>query len=318
MTDFNLSPSFTNTYLTIYLGDKMQKNIEKERKILNGFTYFFIIVNLILACIYMAKFMDIGREAKKESELLNLIEIGEAQNANGEENDSEQVDTEDKVDNNEKSENNNSEEDENVKDATKEEIDATERMFKVGKLQEGNEDIVGWIEIEETNINYPVLQGNDNEYYLTHNYKKEKSQKGSIFLDAEYDWSIPSNNLLIYGHNIMNDLMFKDLLKYADKEFYKEHPVIRFTTKENDGEYEIISAFKSKVFNKSDTNVFRYYNFMNAETEAEYNEFVENSKKASLYDIEATAEYGDELITLITCSYHTTDGRFVVIGREKK
>ena len=262
--------------------------------------------------------MNIGREAKKESELLNSIKIGEAQNENGEENDSEQVDTEDKVDNNEKSENNNSEEDENVKDATKEEIDATERMFKVGKLQEGNEDIVGWIEIEETNINYPVLQGDDNEYYLTHNYKKEKSPKGSIFLDAEYDWSIPSNNLLIYGHNIMNDLMFKDLLKYADKEFYKEHPVIRFTTKENDGEYEIISAFKSKVFNKSDTNVFRYYNFMNAETEAEYNEFVENSKKASLYDIEATAEYGDELITLITCSYHTTDGRFVVIGREKK
>ena len=103
-----------------------------------------------------------------------------------------------------------------------------------------------------------------------------------------------------------------------DWEFYKEHPVIRFTTKENDGEYEIISAFKSKVFNKSDTNVFRYYNFMNAETEAEYNEFVENSKKASLYDIEATAEYGDELITLITCSYHTTDGRFVIVARKEE
>lgn len=286
----------------------MQKDIERKRKILNGFIYFFIILNLILACVYMVKFMDIGREAKRESELLNSIEIGEAQNANGEENDSEQVDTEDKVDNNEKSENNNSEEDE---------IEATERMIKVEKLQEENEDIVGWIEIEETNINYPVLQGDDNEYYLTHNYKKEKSQKGSIFLDAEYDWSIPSNNLLIYGHNIINDLMFKDLLKYADEDFYKEHPVIRFTTKEHDREYEIISAFKSKVFNKSDTNVFRYYNFMNAETEAGYNEFVENAKKASLYDIEATAEYGDELITLITCSYHTTDGRFVVIGREK-
>lgn len=277
----------------------MQK--DKERKILNSLIYFFIIVNLIFSCIYIAKFMDIVREAKKESELLNSIEIGEAQNANEKENDDEQVVKE--------SENNNSEEDEN---------EATERMLKVEKLQEENEDIVGWIEIEETNINYPVLQGDDNEYYLTHNYKKEKSQKGSIFLDADYDWSIHSNNLLIYGHNIMNDLMFKDLLKYADEEFYKEHPIIRFTTKEHDGEYEIISAFKSRVFNKSDTNVFRYYNFINAETEAEYNEFVENAKKASLYDTNINAEYGDKLITLITCSYHTTDGRFVVIGREKK
>ena len=287
----------------------MQKNVKRKRKILNCLIYFFIVVNLILACIYIAKFMDIGREAKIESELLDSIEIGEIKNANREENES---------NNNEENQAIN-EKEENVKNKNKErEIEATERMIKVEKLQEENEDIVGWIEIEDTNISYPVLQGKDNEYYLNHNYKKEKSQKGSIFLDADYDWSIPSNNLIIYGHNIVNDLMFKDLLKYANEEFYKEHPVIRFTTKENDGEYEIISAFKSKVFNKSDTNVFRYYNFINAETEEEYNEFVENAKKVSLYDIEETTEYGDELMTLITCSYHTTDGRFVVIGREKK
>ena len=287
----------------------MQKNVKRKRKILNCLIYFFIVVNLILAWIYIAKFMDIGREAKIESELLDSIEIGEIKNANREENES---------NNNEENQAIN-EKEENVKNENKErKKEETERMLKVEKLQEENEDIVGWIEIEDTNISYPVLQGKDNEYYLNHNYKKEKSQKGSIFLDANYDWSIPSNNLIIYGHNIVNDLMFKDLLKYANEEFYKEHPVIRFTTKENDGEYEIISAFKSKVFNKSDTNVFRYYNFINAETEEEYNEFVENAKKASLYDIEETAEYGEELITLITCSYHTTDGRFVVIGREKK
>lgn len=298
---------------------------DRERKILKCLIYFFIIINLILAYIYITKFMNIGREAKKESELLNSIEIEEFQTEMGKENllelkddknNNEQVDEE----NYENGKNNDSnKEDKNTKNNNgTDNEEETERMLKVEKLQEENEDIIGWIEIEGTNINYPVLQGNDNEYYLTHNYKKEKSEKGSIFLDSEYDWSIPSNNLLIYGHNIMNDLMFKDLLKYADKEFYKEHPVIRFTTKEHDGEYEIISAFKSRVFNKTDTNVFKYYNFMNEETEAEYNEFVENAKKASLYEIEATAEYGDELITLITCSYHTTDGRFVVIGREKK
>ena len=193
----------------------------------------------------------------------------------------------------------------------------TERMLKVKKLQEENTDIVGWIEIEDTNINYPVLQGEDNAYYLNHNYKKETSQKGSIFLTKDYDWNLPSTNLLIYGHNIMNGQMFQDLLKYADEEFYKDHPLIRFTTQNEDKEYEIISAFKSRVFYKSEQNVFRYYDFVNAENEEEYNEFVKNAKEASLYDIGKTAEYGDQLITLVTCSYHTEDGRFVVIGREK-
>ena len=193
----------------------------------------------------------------------------------------------------------------------------TERMLKVKKLQEENTDIVGWIEIEGTNINYPVLQGEDNAYYLNHNYKKETSQKGSIFLTKDYDWNLPSTNLLIYGHNIMNGQMFQDLLKYADEEFYKDHPLIRFTTQNEDKEYEIISAFKSRVFYKLEQNVFRYYDFVNAQNEEEYNEFVKNAKEASLYDIETTAEYGDQLITLVTCSYHTEDGRLVVIGKEK-
>ena len=75
-------------------------------------------------------------------------------------------------------------------------------MLKVKELKEENQDIVGWLEIEDTNINYPVLQGKDNEYYMTHNYKKQKSKNGSIFLDKDYDWNIKGNNLLMYGHNL--------------------------------------------------------------------------------------------------------------------
>lgn len=100
------------------------------------------------------------------------------------------------------------------------------------------------------------------------------------------------------------------------KEFYQEHPIIRFTTNKEDAEYEIISAFKSKVYYKTEKNVFRYYFFVNVKTEAEYNEFVQNAKKASLYDIDKTAEFGDQLITLSTCSYHIEDGRFAVVGRK--
>ena len=189
-------------------------------------------------------------------------------------------------------------------------------MLQVKELQAQNADIVGWLEIENTNINYPVLQGTDNSYYMTHNYKKENSKNGSIFLDANYNWNIPSNNLLIYGHNLGNGMMFQELLKYEKESFYQEHPVIRFTTAEEDAEYEIISAFKSRVYHKSEKNVFRYYFFLNSESEEEYNQFVKNAKNVSLYPIDETANYGDQLITLSTCSYYVEDGRFAVVGRK--
>lgn len=193
----------------------------------------------------------------------------------------------------------------------------TERMLQVEELQKTNSDIVGWLEIENTGINFPVLQTTDNSYYMTHDYEKNYSSHGSIFLDKDYDWDIPSSNLLIYGHNITTGAMFNELLKYNDEKYYKEHPTIRFTTNKEDAEYEIIAVFKSRVYYKSEQNVFRYYYFINAENEEEYNEYVENAKKASLYDTGETAKYGDQLITLSTCSYHTEDGRFAIVARKE-
>ena len=269
--------------------------------------YIFLIIVIVLSIIYIAKFFLMRQEAIEESELLNSIEIEE---------NSKEVQTE-MEGNDVGRENQEEKQAEKQEDEEENSNRVTERMLKVEKLQEENEDIVGWIEIEDTNINYPVLQGEDNEYYLTHNYKKEKTEKGSIFLSAEYEWSVPSNNFLIYGHNILYGQMFQDLLKYEEKDFYEAHPIIRFTTEQEDMEFEIISVFKSRVFYKSEKNVFRYYNFINAQTEAEYMEFINNTKDASLYAIDTTAEYGDQLITLITCSYHEKDGRFVVIGRKK-
>mgnify|MGYP002646523376 CR=1 FL=1 len=159
-----------------------------------------------------------------------------------------------------------------------------ERIKQVKTLKSENSDIIGWIEIENTKINYPVLQSTDDEYYLTHNYKKEKTEKGSIFLSKDYNWDRPSDNLQIYGHNLGNGEMFQELLKYTDEKFYKEHPNIRFTTANEDSIFEIIAVFKSKVYYKSDKDVFRYYYFINAETEKEYNDFIENAKKAAFQD----------------------------------
>ncbi len=265
--------------------------------------YIIFMTIIIISALYIFKFYKMSNEATEESQLLNEIDLETQEKANNSSNDIETKNNEADGNTSKNIENNN--------------IVTTERMLKVKKLQKENDDIVGWLEIEDTNINYPVLQGDDNEFYLNRNYKKEKSEKGSIFLDAKYNWNIPSNNLLIYGHNIINGLMFQDLLKYESQDFYKKHPNIKFTTEKDDKEYEIISVFKSRVYYKAEKNVFRYYDFINAKKEEDYMEFVKNAKKASIYDTETTAKYGDELITLVTCSYHIEDGRFVVIGREK-
>ena len=275
---------------------------KKKEKILKGLIYFFIVINIILACIYIIMTFSIKKEAIEESDLLNSINIDENIILSNDE----------YIEGN-LIESQNKQEIDNEKDINK----PTERMLKVKKLQEINSDIVGWIQIDGTNINYPVLQGEDNEYYLDHNYKEQKTEKGSIFLDKSYNWDIESNNLIIYGHNLVNGQMFKDLLKYVKEDFFQKHKNIRFTTEKEDKEYEIISAFKSKVYNQAEKNVFRYYDFINSKSEKDYNSFVKQAKNASLYDTKNTAKYGDELITLITCAYHVDDGRFVVIAGEK-
>ena len=259
------------------------------------FIFLVLILLIILSIIYIIGFFSSKKEAIEESNLLNTYDNYIVEETSKED--------ENQTSNEEYTE-------------IKEEV--TERMLQVRKLKEENEDVVGWLEIPNTSVNYPVLQGIDNEYYMTHNYKKEKSKNGSIFLDSKYDWTIPSSNLLIYGHNLNNGTMFQELLKYSSETFYIQHPKIRFTTVDEDAEYEIISVFKSRVYYNTEKDVFRYYYFINAETEMEYNEFVENSKKASLYNIDATAQYNEQLITLSTCSYHVKDGRFVVVGKKDK
>ena len=192
----------------------------------------------------------------------------------------------------------------------------TERMLQLEELQKENEEIIGWLEIEGTNINYPVLQTSDNDYYLTHNYKKEKASTGSIFLDKDFDLINGSSNYLIYGHRNKSGLMFEDLIKYAEEDFYKEHTKIKFTTNKDDSIYERLSVFYSRVYYKSEQNVFRYYYFVNANNEQEYNDFVNNAKKVSLYDTGVTAKYGDQLLTLSTCEYSQEDGRFAVVCKK--
>lgn len=205
---------------------------------------------------------------------------------------------------------------EDDKNGNKEQVEIS-RIDKLNKLRIENPEIVALIEIEGTNINYPVMQTNNNDYYMTHNYKKEYSKDGSLFLDKAYDWDIPSTNLLIYGHNnIGSTEMFVELLKYKKEDFYKSHKTIKFTTTNEESEYEIIAVFKSRVYYKHEKDVFRYYYFIHANNESEFNNFVSSAKEASLYNIESSAKYGDQLMTLSTCEYSVKDGRFAVVARK--
>lgn len=192
----------------------------------------------------------------------------------------------------------------------------TEKMLQLEELQKENNEIIGWLEIEDTNINLPVCQTTDNDFYLTHNYKKEKSKGGSLFLDKNFDLINGSSNYLIYGHRNTQGLMFEDLLKYSKEDFYNNHKTIKFTTNKDDSVYEIMSVFYSRVYYKKEKDVFRYYNFVNANNEEEYNDFVNNCKKSSIYDTGVTANYGDQLLTLSTCEYSQEDGRFVVVAKK--
>ena len=251
--------------------------MKKVNKKITLLIYFVLVSLIIISIIYIIREFYWKKEAVEETKIVDTIEVDESK-------------------------------------VTKE---STKRMIQVKSLQQENSDVVGFLEIENTNISYPVVQGNDNEYYMTHNYKKEKSKNGAIFLDKDYDWNIPSNNYLIYGHNLNNGTMFQELLKYANESYYKEHPTISFTTADEEGVYDIISIFRSKVYYTSD-NVFKYYFFINPKTKEEYNDYIKNIKEISLYNIEQTSDYGTQLITLSTCSYHVKDGRFVIVGAKKE
>ena len=191
----------------------------------------------------------------------------------------------------------------------------TENMLKVKKLQEENADVKGWIQIEDTSINYPLLQGTDNEFYIKNNYKKEEDKYGSIMINKNSDLKNKNSNVIIYGHNMLDDKMFQNLLKYTDKSFYDEHSIVKITTEEEEMQYQIMYAFKSRVFYKSEKNVFRYYQYYNFDNENQYNEYLENCKKIQLYDTGVSATYGEQILTLITCEYSQENGRMVVVAK---
>lgn len=187
-------------------------------------------------------------------------------------------------------------------------------LSKYKSLLDKNKNLIGWIKIDDTNIDYPVMKSlnGKGDFYLDHNFEGKEDRNGTLFLDDACDPFAPSDNLIVYGHNMKSGEMFGELDRYKDRSFYENHKKIRFDTIYREGIYEVMFAFQSKIYSEAEIT-FKYYQFIECNSEQEFASGMKAMAEMSLYDTGLTAEYGDELLTLSTCDYDEQEGRFVVV-----
>lgn len=181
-----------------------------------------------------------------------------------------------------------------------------------------NEDMAAWLVVEDTMIDYPVMQTmEDEEYYLHRDFYGEPDNSGCLLLDTDssLDESSATSNLIIHGHNMKIGTMFGDLDLYKESDYWQEHQYVKLYTKNELREYQVIAVFYSQVYYPED-HVFKYYKFFQADTEESFDDFYLNIKSLSLYDTGVEAQLGDQFLTLSTCAYHVEEGRFVVVCKE--
>lgn len=190
----------------------------------------------------------------------------------------------------------------------------TENPYKDYFLQ--NEDMAAWLYVDGTRMDYPVMwTPRDEEYYLLKDFEGNYDKNGCLILDTDSSLDPVTTNLIIHGHNMRSGAMFGDLMDYEDEEFARDHAVMLLYTPEGIRTYEVLAAFYSQVYKKTD-EVFKFYKFFQADTQEEFDDFYDNIRELSLYDTGVTAEFGDRFLTLSTCAYHVENGRFVVVAKE--
>lgn len=282
----------------------------KNKDILISLT--ILLVTILVASSYYV-ISNLMKE-KKENDMLKDLgqEIVTDNVSNNVENN-----LQDKTDEN--SENNSNEIDQNLNQKSK---TTNYSSIDLKSLKIKNSDLVGWIKVDGTYINYPVMQ--NGQFYLHRNFYKKYSQLGTPFLqedcyineNSKTINSRTSDNLIIYGHHIKSGKMFADLVKYQNYNFHKKHKYINFYTLENgetkENTYEICYALKTTANEKG----FKFYSYTKFYDEEEFNFFVENCRKRELYSTGVETKYGDKFVTLVTCEYSQKNGRMVVIARK--
>ena len=194
-------------------------------------------------------------------------------------------------------------------------VKVPEVLDEYAGLYAENSDTIGWLKIDGMTIDYVVMQAPDEiNKYLRHDLYGKGSTRGCLFVD-EYCDIFNSDNIIIYGHNMKDGSMFGTLDSYADESFYAEHKIIRFDTIYEKHSYEVVAAISTSIPAK-DEDVFRYYEYTSSNDEETFLDYADFIEKNKLYDTGVEINPGDKLLTLSTCAYHTTDGRFVVVARQ--
>ena len=262
-----------NTELYKLMTTKPRRGCRIVKKVLYVFCIMLLISSILISSYFIYK--ELKENKKQENNFEELIEIVEQTNPE----DKEQVET----------------------------------VINIDNLYAINSDIVGWLRINDTTINYPIMQIKSNpNYYLHRDFYKKYSSYGTPYMSEECNINT-SDNLVIYGHHMNHKKVFGALENYKSKEFYENHKVIEFTTLEEMKKYEIFAVFKTVVYSK---NTFKYYNSVNFSNEDEFNTFVNKCKELSFYETNIKPKYHDKFITLSTCEYSNKNGRLVVIARE--
>lgn len=197
------------------------------------------------------------------------------------------------------------------------------------ELLEINDEVVGWISIDDTEVDYPLMQHLDDtegdEYYLYKNIYEEDSKSGSIFLDYRCSFDCVgedgtleienSDNLIIYGHNMRDLSMFGSLKNYVnDEDYYEEHPIITLNSNYGTYQYKIFAYFIADAEDTTDTR-FEYWNGINFEDEDEFYDYVNEVKRRTIRITNVDVEYGDSLLTLSTCNSAFDSARLVIVAR---
>ena len=208
--------------------------------------------------------------------------------------------------------------DEDVAATEEEVVEAPQILSEYAAIYQENQDFIGWITIPDTIIDYPVMQSkNDEDYYLNRTFSGEEDKNGTLFIDSRNDIIKRSTNIIVYGHNMKSNAMFGSLKKYLDESYWKAHKTIQFDTIYEKGTYEITAVCLGKV-EYQDENVFRYYDFLNAETKDEFEAFKKHVQESAVLSDANPVEYGDELLTLSTCNHYVENGRLYIVARKIK
>lgn len=176
-------------------------------------------------------------------------------------------------------------------------------------------DVIGWLKVDGTSIDYPVMQDRTGrDYYLKHNFEGKTDNRGALFVEADSTLSPLDQNVVIFGHNMNDRTQFGDLDFYQEQDFFKKHQTFEFDTIYETGLYQIVAVVRTQV-RKEDEYGFRYYWFHNYKNRGEFQELLDFIKENSLYDTGEHLRYGDTTIMLSTCEYTVDNGRLVVIAK---